>query len=116
MADEAPKVKIRMLRDDRGSENGFDVQGYEAGKTYEVPASLAVAFCDQRGSAQRVTAATHIADAAAAAGAVVSKAVEAIADAVAPAAQEEMSAAPEGEAAATEGEATGAKRSRKKAE
>lgn len=38
------KATIRMLRDDRGSEDGFTVNEYLDGKQYEVDEALADAF------------------------------------------------------------------------
>lgn len=44
-------VKIRMLSDDRGSPNGYEVVEYAAGEVYDVSEGLADAFVLQRRSA-----------------------------------------------------------------
>lgn len=46
-------MRITMLSTDQGSENGFRIQTYEAGHTYDLSDTLAEQFL-QRGTAQAV--------------------------------------------------------------
>ena len=49
-------MRLKMLRDDRGSPNGIAVEDYKAGEEYEIPYSLARVFI-HLGSAIEITVA-----------------------------------------------------------
>lgn len=47
-------MKIKMLKDARGSENGFSVKAFLSDQEYEVGEALGVAFVDEQKVAVRV--------------------------------------------------------------
>lgn len=56
------KVKITMLADDRGAEDGITVTRYRAGESYEVTPALAEAFVEHRRTATYATTGEKVAD------------------------------------------------------